>query len=72
MIAITQTWVFLYHAASTQVYSELSLPTSMAGARIDDWRERILFPQFDGGINAFEAEVDDDPTQDFGFTIQRR
>lgn len=72
MIEITQTWVFLYHAMETQVFSELSLPTSMAGSRIIDWRERILFPRFDGGTDTFEAAVDDDPQQDFGFTIQRR
>ncbi|MCW4352879.1 hypothetical protein ONR57_06175 [Hoyosella sp. YIM 151337] len=72
MVDINETWVFLYDAREGFVYSELSLPTVMPEAYIENWRERILLPRFDGGANRFDGSADDDPTQDFSFTIQRR
>lgn len=71
MIGITETWVFLYDQREGFVYSELSLPVLMPTSYIENWKERIILPRFDGGTNTFEAE-EDNPDQDFGFTIQRR
>ncbi len=72
MVNVNETWVFLYHAHQGFVYSELSLPIVLSGSYIEHWHERILFPRFDDGTNAFESAGDDEPGQDFGFTIQRR
>lgn len=72
MVDVNETWVFLYHARLGFVYSELSLPTLMPGAYIEDWRERILLPRFDAGTSRFEPASDDEPGQDFGFTVERR
>lgn len=72
MVDINETWVFLYHARNGYVYSELSLPINMPTAFIDAWRERILLPRFDLGAGSFEPERDDQPGQDFGFTVERR
>jgi hypothetical protein len=71
-VNVNETWVFLYHARQGFVYSELSLPIVMPGSYIEHWHERILFPRFDDGTNAFESAGDDEPGQDFSFTIQRR
>lgn len=71
MVDINETWVFLYDQREGFVYSELSLPLVMPGVYIENWKERIILPRFDGGANTFEVE-EDGPDQDFGFTIQRR
>ena len=72
MVNINETWVFLYHASEGFVYSELSMPIVMPGSYIEHWHERTIFPRFDDGTKAFESAGDDEPGQDFGFTIQRR
>lgn len=73
MASIHETWVFLYDAREGFVYSELSLPIIMPGRFIGGWRERILFPRFDGRSGLFEPEADDSgPDQNFDFTIARR
>ncbi len=72
MVNINETWVFLYYAREGFVYSELSLPIVISGSYIERWHERILFPRFDDGTSTFESAGDDEPGQDFGFTIQRR
>lgn len=72
MVNINETWVFLYYARDGFVYSELSLPIVMPGSYIEHWQDRIIFPRFDDGTKSFESADDDEPGQDFGFTIQRR
>lgn len=72
MVEINETWVFLYNQRQGFVYSELSLPILMPGAFIEDWRDRIILPRFDGGTSRFERPVVHIPNQDFNFKIQRR
>jgi hypothetical protein len=72
MVNINETWVFLYYAREGFIYSELSMPIVLSGSYIESWHERIIFPRFDDGTKTFEPVADDEPGQDFGFTIQRR
>jgi hypothetical protein len=72
MVDVNETWVLLYNAREGFVYSELSTPIVMPGSYIEGWRDRILFPRFDGGTNKFEGFGDGDSGQDFTFNIQRR
>lgn len=67
-----ETWVMLYQERNDIVHAELSLPVSMPKGHVRDWRDRIIFPQYDVATGRFVTTEDDLGQDDFAFTIARR
>ncbi|HEX2859072.1 MAG TPA: hypothetical protein VHP58_02615 [Alphaproteobacteria bacterium] len=65
------TRLLLFSQRGGVIYSELSLPSSTDGSKIDSWQERIILPPMDLGAIPTQPETPDD-TPDVLVDVRRK